>query len=189
MPARIEERPNEERPVEILHSQPEAPEHTDRAILDQEWSELLNEVRVILPGTGVLFGFLLSIPFSGNFHEIADSDKHVYFTAFMSAALATLFLVAPSAQHRILWRRQMKNQQLHIATAFALAGTICLSVTISSVVFLITTMLYHNVLPAIATLIASSFIVLAWYALPLTLRLTRNRRAGNPSQPRDRAAA
>ena len=35
--------------------------------LDRELSELLEELRVILPGVEVLFAFLLTIPFTSRF--------------------------------------------------------------------------------------------------------------------------
>jgi hypothetical protein len=141
--------------------------------LNQEWTELLDEVRVVLPGTEVLFAFLLSLPFTDRFGTVARSDKTVYTVAFLAAALATLLLVAPSAQHRLLWRQQRKDVQLRIATAFALAGIACLAVAVSSVVFLVLHVLYAGVLPAVATAIAIAIIMLGWYGVPVVVRLRR----------------
>ena len=139
--------------------------------LNQEWAELLGEVRVILPGTEVLFAFLLSVPFTQRFQEVAGTDKTVYTVAFLSAAAATLLLVAPSAQHRLLWRRRRKDTELRIATFFAIAGTACLAVAVTCVVYVVTHVLYERRVPAIATALAIAVIVGGWYVVPLAVRL------------------
>ena len=143
----------------------------DEQRLNQEWTELLEELRVVLPGTEVLFAFLLTVPFSQRFGEVARSDRTVYFVAFLAAAAATLLLVAPSAQHRLLWRHGLKDEQLRIATLFAIAGTACLAIAVASVVYLVTHVLYDDRRPAIATGLALALILLGWYGVPLVLRL------------------
>ena len=146
---------------------------TEEERLDQEWSELLEELRVVLPGTEVLFAFLLSIPFTQRFDEVAGSDKTVYTIAFLAAAAATLLLVAPSAQHRLLWRQGRKAPELRLATGFAIAGTACLAVAVACVVYVVTHVLYNNQLPAVATALAIALILGSWYGVPLVLRLRR----------------
>ena len=141
--------------------------------LDQEWGELLDEVRVVLPGTEVLFAFLLGLPFTSLFGELRDLDKRVYTVAFLMAGIATVLLVAPSAQHRLLWRQQRKEQQLEIATRFTIAGTACLAVTIASVIFLVMDVLYTNALSALAAALTVAIIIIGWYVLPLTVRFHR----------------
>ncbi|MGD9892077.1 MAG: DUF6328 family protein [Dehalococcoidia bacterium] len=141
--------------------------------LDQEWGELLEEVRVVLPGTEVLFAFLLGLPFTSLFGELRDLDKRIYTVAFLTAGIATVLLIAPSAQHRLLWRQQRKEQQLEIATRFTIAGTACLAVTIASVIFLVMDMLYTNAFSALAAAGAVGIILVGWYVLPLAIRLRR----------------
>lgn len=150
--------------------------------LDQEWAELLEELRVILPGTEVLFAFLLSLPFTSRFAQVANSDKTVYFTAFLSAAVATLLLTAPSAQHRLLWRRHRKNEQLQLATRLTIVGTLFVAVAVVSVIFLITNLLYGSVLPGIVTAAVIGMVGWLWYLQPLLMRL-RERSAGSADQP------
>ena len=144
--------------------------------LDQEWTELLEELRVVLPGTEVLFAFLLSLPFTQRFDEVAGADKTVYTIAFLAAAAATLLLVAPSAQHRLLWRQGRKAPELKLATGFAIAGTACLAVAVACVVYVVTHVLYSNQLPALATALAVVLILGGWYGVPLVLRLGRDGR-------------
>lgn len=95
----------------------------------------------------------------------------VYTIAFLAAAAATLWLIAPSAQHRLLWRAHRTAHELKVATGFAIAGTCCLAVAVAGVVYVVMHVLYANRLPALATTSAVGLILLGWYAVPLMLRL------------------
>ena len=98
-------------------------DHKDR--VDRELIELLNELRVALPGVQVLFAFLLVLPFQQRFSEIADVARYVYFAGLLASAVATAFLIAPSTYHRLNFRRGVreKEQMLFISSRFVLIGT------------------------------------------------------------------
>jgi hypothetical protein len=81
-----------------------------------------------------------------------------------------LLLVAPSAQHRLLWRRQRKDAQLRIGTAFAIAGTGCLALAAACVVYAVMYVLYGDHLAALGTACPVALIVGGWYSVPLVLR-------------------
>ena len=90
--------------------------------LDRELIELLNELRVALPGVQVLFAFLLGVPFTQRFGEVTDLQKDVYFLTFLCAAVATALLIAPSAYHRLDWRRGDKEHLLVVSNRLAIVG-------------------------------------------------------------------
>ena len=75
----------------------------------RETNELLQELRVLLPGVQVLFAFLLTVPFAQRFPQLAAYQKDVYFAALLSTALSTACLTAPSTQHRLLWRQHARS--------------------------------------------------------------------------------
>lgn len=75
-------------------------EQRDKADLDRELIELLNELRVALPGVQVLFAFLLIVPFSNGWDSVTEVQRYVYFVAFLCAAAASAFLIAPRAVAR-----------------------------------------------------------------------------------------
>jgi hypothetical protein len=129
--------------------------------------ELLNELRVALPGVQVLFAFLLTVPFTQRFADITSSQRNVYFAAFLSAACATAFLIAPTAYHRIRFREGDKEQMLKTANALAIVGTVFLALSIVCVVYLITDILFGGPLPALVTAVAAGLFVGLWYVLPL----------------------
>src|SRR3982750_1921241 len=76
---------------------------------DRNLSDLLQELRVALPGVQVLFAFLLTVPFTQRFEELSSFEEKLYFAVLITVALATVMLAAPTAGHRILFRRQQKE--------------------------------------------------------------------------------
>jgi hypothetical protein len=139
---------------------------------DRELIELLNELRVALPGVQVLFAFLLVVPFSQGFPKVTSPQKTVYFISFLCTAVASALLIAPSAHHRIQFRAHDKEQLLLVANKLAIAGLFFLSVAITCVVFVITDYLYGG-FAAQATTVATAFVFLGlWFALPIARKLS-----------------
>lgn len=138
---------------------------------DRELIELLNELRVALPGVQVLFAFLLIVPFSPNFSKVTDFQKSVFFAAFISTAIATAFLIAPTSYHRLRWRTKDKERMLVTSNRLTIAGTAFLALAMICVVFFITDFLYGGLSAWVTVVMAAAFAWL-WYGLPL-LRAAR----------------
>jgi amino acid transporter len=134
---------------------------------NRELIELLNELRVALPGVQVLFAFLLAVPFANGFPKLGELDRHVFFVAFIATALSTVCLIAPSSYHRLRWRDHDKERMLVVSNWLTIAGLVFLAVAITAVVFVITDFLFHRAWAvAFTALVAAAFLVL-WFALPL----------------------
>ena len=143
---------------------------------NRELIELLNELRVALPGVQVLFAFLLAVPFANGFPKLGKLDRDVFFAAFISTALSTVALIAPSSYHRLRWRQHDKERMLRISNGLTIAGLALLAVAITCAVFVITDFLFHRAWAATFTaLVALAFVVL-WYGLPLASLLSDWRR-------------
>jgi Family of unknown function (DUF6328) len=142
--------------------------------LDRELIELLNELRIALPGVQVLFAFLLGVPFTQRFETVTDLQKDAYFFTFLCAAAATALLIAPSAYHRLTWRQHDKEHLLKISNALAIAGTAFLAVAISSTVFVVTDVLFDTAAAAIIAAVTAGFYAWFWYGLPLIRRGARS---------------
>ncbi len=139
----------------------------------REMNELLQELRVILPGVQVLFAFLLTVAFTQRFTELASYQKDIYFTALLSTALSTVFFIAPTSQHRLLWRQHVRSQRLRLANVLLIVGTVFLAIAVSCVVFVVADFIYGSTTAAVATtLVAGAFLVL-WYLVPLVQRLLK----------------
>jgi predicted membrane channel-forming protein YqfA (hemolysin III family) len=139
--------------------------------LDRELIELLNELRVALPGVQVLFAFLLAVPFTQRFERLTAVQEDVFFAAFLCTAVATALLIAPSAYHRLRWREHDKEQMLQISNRLAIAGTIFLAAAIIAVVYLVTDLIFGLAATLVATLLTTILFGWLWYGLPLVRRL------------------
>jgi uncharacterized protein DUF6328 len=139
--------------------------------LDRELIELLNELRVALPGVQVLFAFLLIVPFSQRFPQMTAVQRDVYFAAVVTTTLATMLLIAPTALHRIEWRARDKEWMLKASNGLAIAGTFFLALSMTAVLFLITDVLFEASAAAVTAGIAAGLFALLWFALPLWRRL------------------
>jgi hypothetical protein len=147
-------------------------DHGER--LDRELIELLNELRVALPGVQVLFGFLLTVPFSQGWSRVTLTERRVFFATFLCTAIATALLIAPSAQHRILWRAQDKEALLRRANLLAIGGTFFLALAVTGAVWVVTDVIYDQAPTAVVTAGVAGLFAWVWFAAPLLRRLRRS---------------
>jgi hypothetical protein len=136
----------------------------------RELIELLNELRVILPGVQVLFAFLLMVPFTQRFPDLDDMETGVFFLTLLCTAVATALLIAPSAHHRILWRRGVREQRLVVGNVLTIAGLVFLLPAIVGVVFVITAFIFDLTAAIVVTGLLALFFVLLWFIFPLRYR-------------------
>jgi hypothetical protein len=148
-------------------------DETEEERLDRNLGELLQELRVALPGVQVLFAFLLAVPFQQNFTEISDFDKTMYFVTLLLTALSAALLIAPSAYHRLTFRYQQKRRLVFISNRLAIAGLAVLALAMTCAILLVTNVLWGTVATTVVTtvLVLTMFAVL-WVALPLRRRLS-----------------
>lgn len=136
--------------------------------LDRELMELLNELRVLLPGVQVLFAFLLTLPFTQRFTGLSETQRDVYFGAFLATAVSSILLMTPSAFHRLRWRRGDKDRLLILSNRLAIGGLILFAIAVTLVVFVVTDVLFRGVGAAIASTLIGVAIVLFWFVVPLS---------------------
>jgi cation transport ATPase len=139
--------------------------------LDQEWSELVEEHRLAMPGTQVLFAFLLVLPFQQRFRELTDHQVYVYYSALLCAAIAIILLITPTAAHRMLWRHGEKEALLRVSTFTAIAATAFLAAGMSASVYLITDVLFGEPATAVVTAVLGGVFIGFWSGLPVVRRL------------------
>jgi hypothetical protein len=137
---------------------------------DRELIELLNELRVALPGVQVLFAFLLAVPFAQGWKHVTSFQKDVFFVAFLATALSSVLLIAPSAYHRLGWRSEDKGRIVEASNKLAIAGLFFLAVSIGAVVLLVTDYIFDKTKAIATTAGISALFVLFWAVLPLVGR-------------------
>jgi amino acid transporter len=138
--------------------------------LDRELMELLQELRVLLPGVQVLLAFLLLAPFQPRFAQLPGSLRNTFFASIACATLATVLLIAPSAHHRLRWRARDKERLLRIGNQVALWGTVFLAAAIVLALYVVTNVLYVSQVALLAAGVAVAVFGWVWYGLPFVGR-------------------
>ncbi|MCW3010569.1 MAG: hypothetical protein JWO90_973 [Solirubrobacterales bacterium] len=139
--------------------------------LDRELLELLNEVRVAMPGVQVLFAFLLAVPFQQRFTETTPFQQTVFLVTLLCAAGATAFLVAPVAYHRIMFRAGDKPALVKTGNVSLLIGLALLATAMTCAVLLVTDVLYEEMTTTIVAVAAGAMFALLWFGVAGMRRL------------------
>jgi len=147
-------------------------EESESERLDRNLSELLQELRVALPGVQVLFAFLLAVPFQQNFTKITSFQERVYFATLLLTAISAVLLISPSAYHRMTFRMQQKDDLIFLANKLAIAGLGCLALAMTGAIMLITDVLFGGVATVVTSAATLLMFATFWYALPLQRRLS-----------------
>src|SRR3954451_13943066 len=151
-----------------------------KARVDRELIELLNELRVALPGVQVLFAFLLILPFQAGFGKVDALATYVYFAGMLSAVITIVLLIAPATYHRLTMRSGTpeKEEMLFTSSKLALLGTGFLGIAVCCSLFVVGDVLFGGAVALALALIVGVLIVGLWYVMPL-----RRRRPGTGERP------
>ena len=139
----------------------------EQSRLDRELIELMNELRVALPGVQILFAFLLTVPFNGRFERVTDLQRGVYFVTLLLVLLSSTLVMAPTSYHRLRFRQRDKERLLRISNRFAIAGIGALALGMTAAVFFITDFLFATWVAAVVAVGAGALIAAVWFLLPL----------------------
>src|SRR5215213_9825669 len=118
--------------------------------VSRELIELLNELRVALPGVQVLFAFLLAVPFAQGFTRVTEFQRALFFVVMALTGVSAALLIAPSAWHRLRFRQKDKERILQASNMMLIADFI-----------------YSPVLTIISGVLAGTVFAVLWYVLPL----------------------
>jgi hypothetical protein len=133
----------------------------------RELIELLQELRIVIPGVQVLFAFLLTVPFSQGFTKLDSLQRGVFFATLLCTAAATALLIAPSSHHRLLFRQWVREQRVQMGNVLAILGLAFLVPAMVGVLFVITDLIFGMVTAIVVTALVALAFVLLWFVLPL----------------------
>ncbi|MBJ7456279.1 MAG: hypothetical protein JHC74_09480 [Thermoleophilia bacterium] len=142
---------------------------------DRQLQELLQELRVTLPGVQVIFAFLLTVPFTARFDRATGFQRDTYFVTLLSTAVATVLLVAPTALHRLRFGRGQKEDIVQVAHVLMLWGLAALALAMASAVLLVTDVLFGRSTAWLTAGGLLALIVALWLVLPLWRARLRER--------------
>jgi Na+/melibiose symporter-like transporter len=137
---------------------------------DRNLGELLQELRVAGLGVQVLFGFLLSLPFTNRFTRLSGGQWDLYLACLVLAAVATALLLGPVAYHRLVFRRGKKESLVRAASVMAIAGLVAVGLAVSAVVLLVASFVTGGLAAGLITALIACMFGLLWFAFPLTRR-------------------
>ena len=137
---------------------------------DRNLAELLQELRVAGLGVQVLFGFLLSLPFTARFSRLSHAQRDLYLASLLLSAVSTALLLGPVAYHRLVFRRRQKERLVRAANMMAILGLGTVALAVSAAVLLVTS----TVAKGLPTVLISAFVLCLfgglWFAFPLARR-------------------
>jgi hypothetical protein len=138
---------------------------------DRNLAELIQELRVVSLGVQVLFGFLLSLPFTVRFSHLGTGQRDLYLTSLVLSAAATVLLLGPVAYHRLVFRRGLKEPLVKYANVMAVLGLAAVGAAVLTAVLLVTSVVAGVVPAALITAVMACALIGLWFVLPLTRRV------------------
>lgn len=136
-------------------------------VLDRNWNEILQELRVAQTGTQILTGFLLTLPFSNRFSDLSRGQERLYLAVLLGSVVATGLNVAPVAYHRVLFRRRERRWLVAAANLAARAALVMLAVDSAGVVLLVFDVVVGWSAAIVAATAVLLFLFALWGAVPL----------------------
>jgi hypothetical protein len=137
---------------------------------DRNLAELLQELRISGLGVQVLFGFLLSLPFTARFGRLGQGQRDLYLASLVLSAVATALLLGPVAYHRIVFRRRQKEPLVRAASVMATLGLAAVGLAISAAVLLATTTVATGLPAGLITVFVLVLFAGLWFVFPLARR-------------------
>jgi hypothetical protein len=138
--------------------------------LDRNTIELLNELRVASTGIQFMFGFLLVVPFDSAFRRISSFERTVYFATLICVAASSVLLMAPSIQHRILFRQREKRFLVTLANRLAILSMVLLAAGFTGILVLLSDVVLGGAAPILVGAMTALGIAALWFAVPLSRR-------------------
>jgi hypothetical protein len=158
---------------EELSEQARRRHETEEERLDRNHMELLQGLRVVLPGIQVLFAFLLILPFQPGFDEVTSFERTVYFVTLLVTAASSICLMAPTARHRLRFRRLDKQWIVESSHRLTIAGLAFLGAAMTGVILLISHFLYDTATASVATAAVAGVVIWIWFVVPLSRQLRK----------------
>jgi hypothetical protein len=135
---------------------------------DRQMMELLNELRVALPGVQFLLAFLLTVPFAQGFERVTATQKTLFYAALMATAISTILLIAPSATHRLRFHQRDRAFIIEAANKYLIAALVTLAVAIILAIAVVTDFLWNGWVVWLFPGLLAVLIVAIWFVRPLS---------------------
>jgi len=147
---------------------------TEEVSLKDKINQVLEEIRVVMPGSQALLGFQLVALFSPGFGDLSQAHKEVHLISLGFIALATIFLMAPSAYHRIACKGNITESVNRFASRMLIVAMFFLISGLATDIWLATYVVMESSTTAwIASVSCFVVATLLWFVYPLSLAQKR----------------
>lgn len=148
-------------------------------------AELLEETRILLPGSEVMVAFLISLPFTERFDLLTNTQRMVYLATFFTSLIALICFVMPAAYHRLARPIRQRGAFKVLANRLLVAGLVPLSLALVLASYLVTSMALSHAISVVVGVVVLGVIGLLWWVLPLVR--AHNHCVDEPQSRRSRA--
>jgi hypothetical protein len=135
---------------------------------DRQMIELLNELRVALPGVQILFAFLLTVPFTQRFPDLTGFQRDVFYVTLLATTLSAACLIAPSSAHRLRFHQNERTWLIESANVLMIVGLGFLAIAIGAAFLLITDVMFDGLRVWLYSAVVWLVILGLWFARPLS---------------------
>lgn len=137
---------------------------------DGDFSDMLSEMRILLPGAQMLSAFLIILPFNGGFAKIVHLEKLLFLATFLFSLASLVLLSAPAIQHRLLRPLKDRARFKRIATRQIVAGAFALAIALVLGTDLVMSEVFGATIGLLVAALMGLLILVAWWLMPVYLR-------------------
>ena len=146
------------------------PNESPKERIDRELGELIDEVRIILPGVEILFGFLIILPFSEGFRDITGYQRSLYLASLLCVSAGLALCIAPTTYHRLRFREGDKVNLLFLSNRFVIGAAVLVACGIALSVYLVVQTMFAGTVAAVIAALNAAWFGWFWFGLPLLRR-------------------
>lgn len=137
---------------------------------DGDLSDLLSELRILLPGAQMLTAFLIILPFSAGARRLILDERIGFLATFACALTSLILLSAPAIQHRVMRPLANRDRFKRLATRQIVAGAFALACAFILGTKLVLSSVFEALTANIACGVLGVLIISTWCVLPMYLK-------------------
>ena len=137
---------------------------------DRNWTELLQELRVLQTGTQILTGFLLALAFQPAFTSLSEPQRLFYLVLVVLAGLSAIIALAPVALHRMVFRKHAKPETVVYGHAAMITALVTVALLLVGVVGFVFDVVVSDAASWTISVVLGLVILLLWVVVPAMIR-------------------
>lgn len=137
---------------------------------DGDLSDMLSELRILLPGAQMLTAFLIILPFNSGGKEIIHAERIVFLATFFFAITSLVLMSAPAIQHRLMRPLMSRERFKRVATRQIVAGSFSLALALILGTNLVISTVFGKFFGNSASATLAVLVIFLWCILPMYLK-------------------